>query len=60
MQKLVEQDLSVGEAEEQTRCAKGPGSPKQARMCALERHRHVAEQLEIPWDQYKFLNGISE
>jgi hypothetical protein len=35
-------------------------SPHQARMCALERHRQVAMQLEIPWDIYKTLNGIHD
>lgn len=35
-------------------------SPDQARICALARHRHVARQLEIPWDKYKTLNGIRE
>jgi hypothetical protein len=35
-------------------------SPRQARMCALERHRQVAMQLEIPWDTYKTLNGIHD
>ncbi|PHN43109.1 DUF6388 family protein [Pseudomonas syringae] len=35
-------------------------SSQQAQAWRLERHREIADTLEIPWEEYKQLNGISE
>lgn len=52
---------SLLEGSDNWSCAGGEAvSPRLARMCALERHRKVARQLEIPWETYKALNGIRE
>lgn len=35
-------------------------SPQQAQAWRLENHRRIADTLNIPWDEYLRLNGLSE
>lgn len=60
MQKPTDVVATVDGEDQNGSCGGEPGSPNQARMCSIERHRLVAMQLEIPWETYKTLNGIRE
>jgi hypothetical protein len=60
IEKSTEVPPLVGENDHWGCLGREGASPHQARICALTRHRHVARQLESPWDKYKALNGIRE